>query len=348
MTRRAAVSWLGLVLTYIGAVIGAGFASGQEIVTFFTRYGLKGLAGVGLATMLFVISTYLILTISRRERITRFADLACHVCGPWLGQALNLVMAVALLGSLGVMLAGSGAILQDTLQIPYGGAVVLTALAVAAMLLYDLKGISATSSILVPCLIAVTVLISIRVVVTGPSQSALSLPATPWPWWWSAILYVSLNIGLGAVVLAAGAQETTAFLRIALVGGGSLGVLAGSLWAATYHRLADSLNAEIPVLVLAASLSPGWKVVYAVGFWLAVITTAVACAYGSLQIIASWFGRSGLISLLGILVLATSITRIGFAQLIRWLYPAYGYGCLIFLVMLLIYPIRLAFRRLTL
>lgn len=34
---------------FISTVIGAGFASGQEIVTFFIRYGRSGLLGLGVA-----------------------------------------------------------------------------------------------------------------------------------------------------------------------------------------------------------------------------------------------------------------------------------------------------------
>jgi uncharacterized membrane protein YkvI len=38
---------------YIGAVIGAGFASGQEIMQFFILHDGKGLTGAVLATLLF-------------------------------------------------------------------------------------------------------------------------------------------------------------------------------------------------------------------------------------------------------------------------------------------------------
>ena len=38
---------------YISAVVGAGFATGQEIMTFFTRYGIKSFVGITISTMLF-------------------------------------------------------------------------------------------------------------------------------------------------------------------------------------------------------------------------------------------------------------------------------------------------------
>lgn len=46
-------SWkaaLQIAFTYIGTVVGAGFASGKEIVEFFVQYGSQGLVGILLAT----------------------------------------------------------------------------------------------------------------------------------------------------------------------------------------------------------------------------------------------------------------------------------------------------------
>ena len=46
---------LMLVMGYLGAVIGAGFASGQEIMQFFVNYGSCGLTGALTATFLFAL-----------------------------------------------------------------------------------------------------------------------------------------------------------------------------------------------------------------------------------------------------------------------------------------------------
>lgn len=38
---------------YIGVIVGAGFASGQEILQFFTSFGWISIAGTCMATLLF-------------------------------------------------------------------------------------------------------------------------------------------------------------------------------------------------------------------------------------------------------------------------------------------------------
>src|SRR5690242_12070807 len=43
-----------VAFTYIGTVVGAGFASGQEILQFFTRYGSLATLTIALSTVLFI------------------------------------------------------------------------------------------------------------------------------------------------------------------------------------------------------------------------------------------------------------------------------------------------------
>lgn len=42
---------LKIVFVVIGTFIGAGFASGQEIYTFFYIYGLNGIYGIGISAL---------------------------------------------------------------------------------------------------------------------------------------------------------------------------------------------------------------------------------------------------------------------------------------------------------
>ena len=50
---------LKLAATYIGTVVGAGFASGQEVLHFFVSFGIKGFSGLMIATVLFIVFGYI-------------------------------------------------------------------------------------------------------------------------------------------------------------------------------------------------------------------------------------------------------------------------------------------------
>ena len=45
---------ISIVLVIIGALVGAGFASGQEIYSFFYLYGINGLFGIIIMCILIV------------------------------------------------------------------------------------------------------------------------------------------------------------------------------------------------------------------------------------------------------------------------------------------------------
>ena len=47
-----------IVLVIIGALIGAGFASGQEIYSFFYSYGIIGLVGIFITCILISVTIY--------------------------------------------------------------------------------------------------------------------------------------------------------------------------------------------------------------------------------------------------------------------------------------------------
>ncbi|MBC8080240.1 MAG: hypothetical protein H7X86_07830, partial [Gorillibacterium sp.] len=45
---------LQVAFTYVGTIVGAGFASGQEILQFFTRYGWMAVPTISVAAFLFI------------------------------------------------------------------------------------------------------------------------------------------------------------------------------------------------------------------------------------------------------------------------------------------------------
>ena len=61
--------------SYIAALVGAGFASGQEILSFFVVYGKAGVIGIILSSVIFGYFAYFILNISRRLNVNEYNTL---------------------------------------------------------------------------------------------------------------------------------------------------------------------------------------------------------------------------------------------------------------------------------
>ena len=47
-----------ITMTIIGSIIGAGFASGQEINSFFYKYGIIGILGIIISIILIILIIY--------------------------------------------------------------------------------------------------------------------------------------------------------------------------------------------------------------------------------------------------------------------------------------------------
>ena len=63
---------LKAVFVIIGAVIGAGFASGQEIYIFFYQYGVNGILGIIISSLLLGFVTYKVLHICKEKKVTNY------------------------------------------------------------------------------------------------------------------------------------------------------------------------------------------------------------------------------------------------------------------------------------
>ena len=58
------------VFVIIGTLVGAGFASGQEIYLFFYQYGMNGVLGIIISSLLIGIVIYKVLQICEDKKIT--------------------------------------------------------------------------------------------------------------------------------------------------------------------------------------------------------------------------------------------------------------------------------------
>ena len=63
-----------VIFTIIAALIGAGFASGQEINKFFYIYGLNGIAGLFVCSILLICIIYKTFNILQSESISNYKD----------------------------------------------------------------------------------------------------------------------------------------------------------------------------------------------------------------------------------------------------------------------------------
>lgn len=330
--------------TYIGTVIGAGFASGQEIVQFFTMYGSKGLLGILLTGLLFSWLGVKVLLLSHRIRAQSYQDLVRHICGRLLGNLFNLFIALFLLGGLCVMLAGSGSISFYYLKLPYNLGVFITVLLTAFIVLCGMRSIMFANTIIVPALILTTCAVCIMSLSHhGVSAKLLTIPANPLaftPYWLlSPFLYVAYNMTLALTLLVpmgGTIKDASILARGGWWGGAGLGIIALLLVIVTLAHYPAAALEEIPMLFITKFQGPLPTALYMFVLWAEMLTTAIASLYGFAQVVQQWTGLRFSLVVLASLLAALVGCQGGFSHLVSTLYPLFGYLSLLFITALAI------------
>ena len=107
-----------IVLVIIGALIGAGFASGQEIYSFFYSYGIIGLAGIIITFILISFATYKSLKLICENEIDNYDEfLGIFIKNRNVTKVINIVLNILLLVSFYIMIAGFGAYFEQEIGV---------------------------------------------------------------------------------------------------------------------------------------------------------------------------------------------------------------------------------------
>ncbi len=348
--EKGGVSTFKVAATYIGTVVGAGFATGQEILQFFANFGIKGLAGLVLTSLLFAVFGYLVIDLGRILSARSHQEIIRYSAGPFLGRLIDWLTVFFLFGAFTTMLAGSGALTaQQFGWPPLAGCFIMGALA-AATVLRGIHTVINSISYVVPFLILSVAGTSLAALCQARPDFSVIPPAARQNalfdhWLLSALLYVSYNLILSIAVLGplgAHAAGRRAVKAGAIWGGLGLGAAAFMicLAIAAYYQQAALL--EVPMMQIAGMISPLLQYWFALVLIAEVYTTAVSALYG----FATRFvdlekpGRTGKLLVLAMTLLALLASQFGFSNLVKVLYPLIGYAGLILLSGLILTRLR--------
>ena len=119
---------------FVAWVIGSGFATGQEVLQFFTSYGFASYGIIIINLIGFLLIGTTLLTTGHEQRETRNFQQFEHYCGKKLGIFYSWLIPITLLPVMSVLISGAGATLHEYYGVNhYIGALIM---AVAILLAY--------------------------------------------------------------------------------------------------------------------------------------------------------------------------------------------------------------------
>jgi uncharacterized membrane protein YkvI len=320
--------------TFIGTVVGAGFASGQEILQFFGVYGTYGFLGILIAVFLMGFAGVKVFKIGYQLKPKSYQEFLIFILGKRFAPIVDFLLSIFFMVLIGVMLAGSGA-LCESVGVYYWTGEILTAILLMVVLFFDMAGLISANLIVIPLMLIGSVSISLYGLFS--KSATLFLPSFDFPWIFAALQFSAYNVILAIPVLLALAQEYRHLGHLKLgswIGSLGLGLMAGFMQWALLAHFPQLGKQALPMIELAkgAGRIPYWG--YAVILWGEMFTTLLANTYGlarRLTVLSRWSYRIWLILItLGGMVIA----QVGFINLIANCYPLFGVLSLIILVLL--------------
>ncbi|MDN5348589.1 MAG: hypothetical protein PWP65_2154 [Clostridia bacterium] len=328
-----------IAATYVGTVVGAGFASGQEVLQFFGFFGGWGILGIALSTILFIFFGISILDLGYKLKTKSHLPVIRKTGGRWISRLMDIVITFFLFGALVTMAAGAGAIFAEQLKLPaLWGSLLMVTITLLTVLL-GLNRVIESISFVAPILLVSVLTISLWTIFSNPqalitnlSWSQTARAAVPY-WPVSAVLYVSYNLVLAMAVLAPlGALSNPTNSRSgAIFGGLGLGVGVLAITAAILTKVPQVTNLEVPMIAIAGGISPFFRSAYSIILFAEVYTTAVASLYGFASRLtepesSAYKWLSTVVS-----VVAFAGAQFGFSKIVGTLYPAVGFAGLLLL-----------------
>lgn len=145
----------------MGSIVGSGFASGQEVLQFFTSYGIPGIWGAILTTALFAFMcagvTYYGYKFAASQHFSAFR----HYCGKYFGMFLDVFCVLFCFSVAIVMTSGAGAMMEQQFGLPtYVGSIGMAVLALLSAML-DMDKLTRLLGSLAPICIVYIIVVSV-------------------------------------------------------------------------------------------------------------------------------------------------------------------------------------------
>ncbi|MBR3120046.1 hypothetical protein [Oceanobacillus profundus] len=335
-------SILLVAATYIGTIVGAGFATGKEIVTFFSVHGTFGAIGIVITGFLFIFVGTKIMIISARIGAYSYQDLNVYLFGSKGGKFVNIFMFIVVICVTSVMLSGAGAVFHEQLGLSFQFGIIITIILCYIVVLKGMRGIFAINSYIVPLMILFSLFVFISIF-SGKTDGLVGqvmaiLHSESWEWIISPLTYSSFNLMTALVVLVPLGNEIRDE-RI-LKWGGFLGGFGLFLILIMSHFSLSAFPAtfsyDIPMAEIVKLFGTVLHVFFLLVIFGEIFNTVVGNVFGITRQLKAAFGLRYQHAVLLILFVIFVISQAGYGKLLTVLYPLFGYLGLFMLFLLIV------------
>lgn len=347
---------LTIAFAYVGVLVGAGFASGQEILQYFVSHGSSGLIGAVFSLIFFSLTGLILLQLGAKYDANSHEDVLKRISPKPVHKFLDysIIFTLALMGV--VMIAGAGSNLHQQFGLPVWIGSALCAILIIVVSFLDTSKVIGVISLITPFLLIFVLTAAIYAIVNAQgeyftlSKTAENLQSATPNWLLSAFNYMAMNLLMGAsMAMVMGGDEDKP--KIAGAGGLLGGALVGAMVILVTIALTLTINSvaddPMPLLGLVNLVHPFAGTLMSIVLYLMIFNTGLSMFYSFTARITPDDDNKkfGIVLILSVAV-AFVISFVGFKTLLSIFYPIIGYVGFVLIALLVITWINNVRRRL--
>ncbi|MGO2828427.1 MAG: YkvI family membrane protein [Corynebacterium casei] len=311
-------------------LVGAGFATGQEVVQYFTSFGINGVWGIIIAGVIMTIAGTVFLQLGSYFHASEHNAVFRKVTHPIVSKLLDIAVIFTLFAVGFVMLAGAGSNMAQQFGWPawVGSTLMLVLVLVTGLL--DVDKVSNVIGLLTPTIIIAVIALLIYTLMNMPENTgevidiASQTEAPIGNWLLSAvndnglalILAVSMSLVIGGDHISPREAGWGGVTYAILLGISGFVLLMGA------DKIGDS---DVPMLVLVNEMGSTAGFLMAIVIFLMSFNTAIGMFYALGKRLASGReNRTYPIFVVGTLA-GYGMSFFGFTTLMNYVYPILGY-----------------------
>ena len=326
--------YLSVAFAYVGVIVGAGLASGQDLLQYFLSFGsigFVGIVGVGLLNVLF---GGIALQLGSYYRSDNHDEVFERIAHPALRRVIDVVLVFSGFAMGFVMLAGAGANLEQQFGMPAWAGSALCAVLVVLTAFLDFDRIMKVIGVFTPMIVlAITVLTVYALARPHPGLAELDAIASRVPpalpnLWLSTINYFALCVVGGiamACVLGGSVLRIGEARRAGRVGGIIIALVVGADALALYLNLDRVWDVNVPALEIARSIHPAFAFAYTLIIFALIYNTVFSLFYSTARRFSGGSTTRMRLVLVGVVALGYAASFMGFKRLVGAMYPIIGY-----------------------
>lgn len=337
---------------YIAFIIGSGFATGQEIIQFYTSYGWFSVGAILISMFFFAWVGATVMGIGYKNKDIENAPGAYQTfCGKYLGTFYEYFVAFFLFCVVVTMISGAGATLNE-----YYGLDHLVGSAGMAILIYiayvfGLKGLINIIGGIGPVIIVFTILVGAITLINNSdglstvnsTMEGMEIPQASPNWFISGLLYASYNV-FGSIIFLTELGKEAHSKKEATAGGaiGGITLMCATLVMniAMLSTIGETGVLSVPTLHLADNISPVIGVIFSIVLILGIFSTAAPMTWTVCdRIVKEGTAKSKIVAAV-IVVLAFIGGQLPFGTLVGIIYPYTGYLGILLFICLAVYEVR--------